>query len=561
MPLPEYITTASLKRMAEDFRLFLWYLWKCLGLGEPTPIQYDIALYLQHGPRRRIIEAFRGVGKSYITAAYVLWLLWRNPQLRVMVVSANEERAIAFGRFVRSLIDTVDILAPLRPRDGAADSVKGFDVGPARPDQAPSVRCLGITGQLTGGRADVIVADDVEIPKNSATELQREKLAESVKEFDAVLKPKGSVIYLGTPQVTQSLYNTLETRGYSIRVWPVRYTNEVHKYRGNLAPMLVKAVEDDPSLIGKSTEPTRFNELDLAEREASYGRSGFALQFMLDTSLNDANRHPLKVNDLIVMDVSKDLAPVALTWASGPKQAIPDVPVLGFNGDRFHSPMYVSQDFSKYQGAVMHIDPAGRGADETAYVVTKMLNGWIYVRRWGGLQGGYDASVLETLARIAQEEGVNEIVVEENFADGMFGALFSPVLARIYPCTLSGVKVKGQKEARIIDTLEPVLNQHRLVIDKAVLKRDYEEAVGDGGRMWKSGIYQLAHLTRDRGSLKHDDRIDVLALGVDYWTKMIQRDVNAVEEAHREKLRQQQIRDFMRQTLGYTPKKRRWVQI
>lgn len=559
MALPEYIVTASHRRMAEDFRLFLWYIWRCLGLPEPTPIQYDIALYLQHGPRRRIIEAFRGVGKSYITAAFVLWLLWRNPQLRIMVVSANEERALAFGKFVRDLIEQVDILTTLRPKDGARDSIKAFDVGPARPDQAPSVRCVGITGQLTGGRADLIVPDDVEIPKNSATELQREKLAEAVKEFDAVLKPNGQIVYLGTPQVTQSLYNTLEQRGYKIRVWPARYTNDQAVYRGNLAPMLVEALEKDPTLLGKPTEPSRFNEMELAEREASYGRSGFALQFMLDTSLNDANRHPLKVNDLVVMDVAKDLAPVALTWASGPQQAIADMPVLGFNGDRFHRPMYVSSDFTKYQGSVMHIDPSGRGADETAYVVTKMLNGFIYVRRWGGLQGGYDTPVLETLARIAQEEQVNEIVVEENFADGMFGALFAPVLNNIYPCTVTGTKVKGQKEVRIIDTLEPVLNQHRLVMDKAMLQKDYEHAMNT--RTYFSGIYQLANITRDRGSLKHDDRIDVLAMGVEYWTKMIQNDVNKAEAAHREKLKQQQIRDFLKHNLGYKPRPRRWVSI
>ncbi|WP_270994138.1 phage terminase large subunit, partial [Listeria seeligeri] len=95
-----------------------------------------------------------------------------------------------------------------------------FDVGPAQPDQSPSVKSVGINGQLTGSRADTIIADDIEVPKNSMTVVQREKLAELVKEFDAVLKPGGEIIYLGTPQTEESLYNKLPERGYVIRIWP-----------------------------------------------------------------------------------------------------------------------------------------------------------------------------------------------------------------------------------------------------------------------------------------------------------------------------------------------------
>ena len=56
-----------------DFRNFTYLVWQHLGLPEPTPIQYDIANYLQNSPKRCIIEAFRGVGKSYITAADMLY--------------------------------------------------------------------------------------------------------------------------------------------------------------------------------------------------------------------------------------------------------------------------------------------------------------------------------------------------------------------------------------------------------------------------------------------------------------------------------------------------------
>ena len=36
----------------------------------------------------------------------------------------------------------------------------------------------------------------------------------------------------------------------------------------------------------------------------------------------------------------------------------------------------------------MAIDPSGRGDNETAYVVVKMLNGYLYVTAAGGVKGG-----------------------------------------------------------------------------------------------------------------------------------------------------------------------------
>nr|WP_259772497.1 phage terminase large subunit [Pseudoduganella lutea] len=241
----------------EDFRKFMFMVWKHLNLPDPTPLQYDIAKYLQHGPRRSVIEAFRGVGKSWVTAAFVCWVLLNNPQLKVEVISASKDRADAFATFVKRLIHELPILHHLRPGPDQRDSMLIFDVGPALPDQSPSVKAAGITGQITGSRADILIADDIEVPNNSATQMMRDKLAEAVKEFDAILKPGGRIIYLGTPQTEMSLYNQLPERGYEIRVWPALYPTiqKVLSYQGRLAPMITRALEADPSLQGKPTDP------------------------------------------------------------------------------------------------------------------------------------------------------------------------------------------------------------------------------------------------------------------------------------------------------------------
>ena len=80
-----------------DFRKFLFVIWKHLNLPDPTPVQYDKAYNLQHSDKRMIIQAFRGVGKSWITSAYVVWLLYMNPQLNILVVSASKSRSDDFA--------------------------------------------------------------------------------------------------------------------------------------------------------------------------------------------------------------------------------------------------------------------------------------------------------------------------------------------------------------------------------------------------------------------------------------------------------------------------------
>lgn len=524
-------------KLYEDFRYFLWMTWKHLMLPDPTPVQYDLADYLQHGARRFVIEAFRGVGKSWITSAFVCWLLLRDPNYKIMVVSASKERADQFSTFTLRLIQEMPILQHLAPQSHQRQSKIAFDVGPARPDHSPSVKSVGIFGQLTGSRADVIIADDVEVPNNSETQGMRDKLAERVKEFDAVIKPGAHtrIGYLGTPQCEDSLYNQLPSRGYEVRIWPSRYPNDeaVKRIYGlTLAPKLVATLETNPELAtkfgdrGAPTDPQRFNHEDLMERELSYGRSGFALQFMLDTRLSDADRYPLKLDDLIVMKLNGEMAPQKVIWSAEPQTVIKELDCVGLNGDRYHRPIETFGDWAEYTGSIMFIDPSGRGKDETGYAVVKMLNGYLFVTRAGGMTGGYSPETLTALCEMAKEQKVNRIIIESNFGDGMFTQLLAPYLYRIYPCTTEEVRHNKQKELRIIDTLEPVMNQHRLIIDHRVIENDYRSTrdLPPEKALKMQLFYQMSRITRDRGSLAHDDRLDALAGAVNYWVEQMGAD-------------------------------------
>ena len=530
-----------------DFRNFLFLIWKHLNLPEPTPIQYDIADYMQSNEKRQIIEAFRGVGKSWICSAYVVHQLLLNPALNFLVVSASKTRSDDFSTFTLRLIHEVPFLSHLKPTDKQRFSKISFDVGPAPASHAPSVKSLGITSQLTGSRADIIIADDIEVANNSATQAMREKLSEQVKEFDAILKPEDSskIIFLGTPQTEDSIYNKLQERGYKACIWPSKHvtpqTNE-KGYNGSIRSICV-----DAEKVGKATEPTRFSDIDLLEREMSYGRSGFAMQFMLDTRLSDIDRHPLKLNELIVADIDNEVAPERLVWAQAPDLVWDgSVPNVGFSGDRYHRPFKTVGEHIPFTGSVLAIDPSGRGKDETGYAVVKMLNGMLFVPDAGGLQGGYSEETLKALAMIAKNHQVNAIIVESNFGDGMFNEIFKPVLNKIHPCTMEEVRHNIQKEKRIIDTLEPIMNQHRLIISPDVIRKDFETAQGYPPELQLRYqlMYQMSRITKDRGAITHDDRLDALSIGIAYWVEQMNQDAEDKIEDRKTELLNKELQSF-----------------
>lgn len=527
---------------------FIFVLWKALSLPVPTRCQIDMCKKLAAGDNRRfILQAFRGIGKSFLTCGFVVWKLWNNPDLKFMIVSASKERADANSIFIKRIIDLMPQLQELKPKQGQRDAVISFDVGPAKPDHSPSVKSVGITGQLTGSRADILIADDVEVPNNSATQAARDRLSELVKEFDAILKPGGTIIYLGTPQNEMTLYRELEGRGYTTTIWPARYPRDRkdwQSYGDRLAPMLQAELEEDPeAFYWRPTDEVRFDDTDLKERELSYGKAGFALQFMLNPNLSDAEKYPLKLRDLLVADLDPASSPMVYQWLPNPQNKREDVPNVGLMGDSYHTYQTVGSAFSSYTQKILVIDPSGRGKDETGYAVLYQLNGYIFAMEVGGMRGGYEDSTLEALAKIGRKWKVNEYVIEGNFGDGMYLELFKPVAARIHPAAVTEVKSKGQKELRICDVLEPIMGSHRLIVNAASIVQDYQSASDKDGvrNPIYSLFYQMTRISRERGALAHDDRLDALAIGVQFFVESMAKDANKGEREVTEEWLEEQM--------------------
>ena len=516
--------TDVLTALQDDFKLFLQALWGQLDLPSPTRAQYAIADYLQNGPKRLQIQAFRGVGKSWITGAFVLWTLFKDPERKIMIISASKERADNMSIFLQKLIIETPWLNHLQPKsDESRWSRISFDVN-CSPHQAPSVKSVGITGQLTGSRADLMILDDIEVPGNSMTELMREKLLQLCTEAESILTPKDDsrIMYLGTPQTVFTVYRKLAERNYRPFVWPSRYPrkDKLSQYEGLLAPQ----IQEDLDMGAEEwhvTDPDRFDDEDLLEREAAMGRSNYMLQFQLDTSLSDAEKFPLKLSDLIVTSVNPDTAPDAVVWCADRQNVIRDAPTVGLPGDYFYSPMCLQGEWTPYTERICSVDPSGRGTDETAAAFVSQKNGYLYLHEMRAYRDGYSDATLLDILRGCKKYNVTKLIIESNFGDGIVCELFKKHLQQTHQAIdIEETRANVRKEDRIIDSLEPILNQHRLIVDRSVIDWDYasNKDTAPELRLQYMLFYQWSRMCREKGAVKHDDRLDCLSQAVQYYT-------------------------------------------
>lgn len=512
----------------EDFKNFLYLVWEALKLPEPSRVQYDMADFLQDERPRKMIQAMRGAGKSYITAAFAVWCLYRNPDTTIICISAVQNRAREFIRLSRKIIDTLPFLSHLIPEANDRDGADRFDVGcRTTPDKNPSVAAYGIKSMITGSHADIIVCDDVEIPQNSMTVESRELLLQRVNELESVLNPNGQIIFLGTPQSFDSVYRHLE-RSYPLRKWTARYPDPDSKQAENLAPMLLDDMASRRVSAGDPTYPEYYSHDTLLEREAIMGSSNFQLQMMLDTTLSDAERFPLLISNLMVHPVSPQGASPRLLWGTLTPSEI-ESPSVRHN-DRFYKALFVENNIKDYNTVIMAIDPSGKGKDKTAVVIMGELNGILHLGHISSYSDGFAPETLKQIADIARYWNVKIILIEENFGGGMFPSLLLPHLFR--PTQILPIRSSAQKELRIINTLQPITENHRLCVDPQVA-RNHDFA------------YQYSHITHTRGSLKHDDELDAVAIACEYFKERLEIDPTTAAKRKDEREKNEMVKEFL----------------
>jgi hypothetical protein len=235
--------------------------------------------------------------------------------------------------------------------------------------------------------------------------------------------------------------------------------------------------------------------------------------------MSDQDKFPLRFADLIVTPLGNECAE-RYSWSADPRYVIKDLQPVGLPGDRFYSPMFVAEGCVDYSETIVAVDPSGRGADETVAVVISQANGYIFFRDMKAFRDGYSDETLTSIVRLGKQYQASTFLVESNFSDGMICELLKRhMIQQQCSATVEEVRSTTRKEERILATLEPVCQQHKLVVDPKVFQYDFASNPNEAAdkRLEYMLGYQMSRMCREKGAVKHDDRIDALAMGVQWF--------------------------------------------
>lgn len=160
-----------------------------------------------------------GHAKSALLEDYVCYRVSQNPQVRIYYISKTLDRAkMSIGAIQDRLTnydsfpDFIQTYGPFRDEtnSGRPWTQNGFTVAKKdRADRHLTVKALGLGGQLTGMRADIIILDDI-VDVDNQSESDVEKQYEWVYNVaNTRLVENGRIVAIGTRQKPGDLYERL----------------------------------------------------------------------------------------------------------------------------------------------------------------------------------------------------------------------------------------------------------------------------------------------------------------------------------------------------------------
>jgi predicted phage terminase large subunit-like protein len=263
------VTNPEIKKT--NFKLFLAIWNRYQDLTTPD-VHFNIASWLEDAYERNeahlLLQAFRSCGKSSVVGVFAAWLLYKDPSLRILVLAADEMLAKKMVRNVKRIIERHPLTMYLRPEKIDQWGSDRFTVHRDLELRDPSMLAKGITSNITGSRADIIICDDVEVPKTCDTALKREELRQTLTETAFVLAAQGKQIYVGTPHTWYSIYSDVPRKDIG------EQSPFLNDYERLTIPILDKK--------NRSAWPERYTQDDIAHIKRKVGPNKFRSQMMLE---------------------------------------------------------------------------------------------------------------------------------------------------------------------------------------------------------------------------------------------------------------------------------------
>lgn len=409
----------------EDYNFALFYaIWASMCKWKIPEVHMQIVNYLEDEDwlnDTKVLLIFRGVGKSTLVDLWVAYKLSKNPALRFLILAQTHTYAKKGSQDILSIIRRHPLCEHLIS-DTLETRKDSFFVRGCSDHRNPSVTAQGIGSSVTGGRADYIICDDVEVKENSGSEGKRQDLRTRLSETTHLLVPEiinekvpGRRLFIGTYHDEVSIYDEQVADGASLlRI-----------------PLLSNISGEYPYIVGDTAWKERFPDNIVATKQKMCrGKAEFYSQYLLiPSSIEDSALDPSLVkiytDEVVIKEVNNT--------------------TIAKIGD------YVIKSVSAWW------DPAMSGKDDSVLsVVYTSAEGRIFVHRTILLMGTDPNQQCEQIKRTALKLGLPIIKIETNGIGN-----FLPEVLRGHVKEL-GIGVEGvhssqNKNQKIMENLETPL--------------------------------------------------------------------------------------------------------
>ena len=253
-----------------DFKLFT-VLWNQQQNKKTPLIHVQMADWLEgawkRGDTRLLMMAFRSAGKSTMVGLFAAWLIYRKTDIRILVLAADITLAKKMVRNVKRIIERHPLTKNLKPNRADQWASDRFTVKRMMELRDPTMIAKGVTSNITGSRADIVICDDVEVPNTSDSAEKRENLRERLGEIPCVLVAGGTQLYVGTPHTYHSIYADM----------PRTEFGEETPFLDGFERLSIPILDEK----GEITWPERYSHAAIEQMRIDTGPNKFDSQMML----------------------------------------------------------------------------------------------------------------------------------------------------------------------------------------------------------------------------------------------------------------------------------------
>ena len=444
-------------------------IWNNLQLQTTPNIHFEMAKWLnvshENNDKYLLLMAFRSSGKSTMVGLFCAWILYSNPNIRILVMAADTSLARKMVRNVKRIIERHPLTKHLRPEKLDQWASDRFTVNRSRELRDPSMMAKGITSNITGSRADIVICDDVEVPNTCDTAEKREDLRERLMEMEYVLVAGGTQLYVGTPHNYYTIYSD------EIR----KEIGETQIFLNGFSKLKIPVLNKD----NKPTWPERYTVKDIERMKNHTGLSKFKSQMMLE---------PVNISEGYLNPADLNIYEHNLEYSESSKETI-----LRINGKKILSasawwdPAFGSQ---KGDGSVL----ACVFTDEEGMYWLHHIE---YIKNDINSSEDEATAQCKKICELVERFYLPSISIEINGIGKFLPAILRRELGKSgIVCAVKEISSRTNKDIRILEAFEAVLAARALNVHKSVLKTSFLIEMQE----W-----------RPNKSSGHDDGLDAVA--------------------------------------------------